>query len=291
MNSPTHADHNAQLLQPPPGFEEDDGLRSDYIRAVTIDQISRAATYGEVVDPVTAPSTIPRTLVRYWHDPDHIPRDVVRCLATWLPLHDEGIEFRLFGDDSARAYIAERFDERAVAAFDRCYHPAMRSDFFRMCFIIADGGLYVDADDVLLGHEWRQIFDDRRLLLQPLAYDLSLHSMVPMEELRNVALPTSNRIFYVNNNPIAAPPRHPMMQRALDRAIDTLLGNGADLEIQSTTGPGNLTAALAAHARVLAIAGEPADFKILLDWYITSEPFWDLEYRNDARNWRNIGPR
>ncbi len=291
MISPTHAEHNAPLLQPPVGFEEDDGLRSDYIRALTVDQISRAATYGVADDSATAPSTIPRTLVRYWHDPDHIPPDVVRCLTTWLPLHDEGIEFRLFGDDSARAYIAEQFDERAVAAFDRCHHPAMRSDFFRMCFILADGGLYVDADDVLLGNEWRQVFDDRRLLVQPLAYDLNLHSMVPMEELRNVALPTSNRIFYVNNNPIAAPPRHPIIQRALDRAIDTLLRNGADLEIQSTTGPGNLTASLAAHARVLAIAGESADFKILLDWYRTSEPFWDLEYRNDARNWRNIGPR
>jgi hypothetical protein len=290
MNSPTHADHNPSLLQPPFGFEEDDGLRSDYIRALTIDQISRAATPG-VVDPVAAPSTIPRSLVRYWHEPDDIPPDVVRCLTTWLPLRDEGIEFRFFGDAAARAYIAERFDERAVAAFDRCHHPAMRSDFFRMCFILADGGLYIDADDVLLGNEWRKIFDDRRLLVQPLAYDLTLHAMVPMEELGNVDLPTSNRIFYVNNNPIAAPPRHRVVQRALERSIDTLLRNDSDLEIQSTTGPGNLTASLAAHARILAISGEPADFQIMLDWHTISEPFWDLEYRNDARNWRNIAPR
>lgn len=287
MNSPTRADHNASLLQPPLGFEEDDGLRSDYIRAMTIDQISRAATHG-VLAPAAALSNIPRTLVRYWHDPDQIPPDVVRCLTTWMPLRDEGVEFRFFGDDAARAYIAEKFDERSVAAFDRCHHPAMRSDFFRMCFILADGGLYVDADDVLLGNEWRLIFDERRLLVQPLAYDLNLHSMVPMEELRNIDLATSDRIFYVNNNPIAAPPGHPVMQRALDRATDTLLRNGSDLEIQSTTGPGNLTASLAAHARILAIAGEPADFKMLLDWYTTSEPFWDLEYRKDARNWRNI---
>ncbi len=290
MNSSTHAHHNASLLQPPVGFEEDDSLRSDYIRALTIAQISRAATHG-VVDSMAAPSTIPRTLVRYWHDPDDIPPDVVRCLTTWLPLHDEGIEFRFFGDDAARAYIAEHFDARAVAAFDRCHHPAMRSDFFRMCYILTDGGLYVDADDVLVGNEWRLIFDDYRLLVQPLAYDLNLDSMVPMEDLPKVDLPTSNRIFYLNNNPIAAPPGHRVMQRALDRAIDTLLRNDADLEIQSTTGPGNLTASLAAHARVLAIAGEPTDFQILLDWYTTAEPFWDLEYRNDGRNWRNIGHR
>ncbi|MGC0369019.1 glycosyltransferase family 32 protein [Microbacterium sp. SLBN-111] len=289
MNSPTDADQNGPQPQPPLGFEEDDLVRSDYIRAITIDQISRNAARG-VVGPVAGSSTIPRTLVRYWHDPSDIPQDVAHCLATWLPLHDEGVEFRLFGDSAARAYISEHFDERAVAAFDRCHHPAMRSDFFRMCFILADGGLYVDADDVLLGDGWRQIFDDRRLLLQPLAYDLNVHSMVAMEELLNVDLPTSDKIFYLNNNPIAAPPNHRAIKRALDRATDTLLRNKSYLEIQSTTGPGNLTASLAAHARVLAIAGEPADFNILLEWYTTSEPFWDLEYRNDARNWRNIGP-
>lgn len=289
MNSPTHAGRNGAQLQPPLGFEENHQVRSDYIRAITIDQISQAAAQV-VPDPVAVPSTIPRTLVRYWHDPSEVPQDVARCLTTWLPLHDEGVEFKLFGDAAARAYISEHFDERAVAAFNRCHHPAMRSDFFRMCFILADGGLYVDADDVLLGDGWRQVFDDRRLLLQPLAYDLNVHTMVAMEELRNVDLPTSDKIFYLNNNPIAAPPGHRAIRRALDRATDTLLGNDSYLEIQSTTGPGNLTASLAAHARLLAIAGEPADFKILLEWYTTSEPFWDLEYRNDARNWRNIGP-
>ncbi|WP_203579980.1 glycosyltransferase family 32 protein [Microbacterium hibisci] len=229
--------------------------------------------------------------MRYWHDPSAIPPDVVRCLKTWLPLLDEGVELRFFGDDAARDYIAERFDPRAVAAFDRCHHPAMRSDFFRMCFILIEGGLYVDADDVLLGNDWREIFEDHRLLVQPLAYDVKLHSMVPMNELRNVDLPTRDRIFYVNNNPIAAPPHHPVLQRALNRAIDALLRDGSDLEIQSTTGPGNLTASLAAHARALAISGEPTDFHILLDWYATAEPFWELDYRNDSRNWRNIRPR
>jgi len=288
VSSPTHPQQNPSLLQPPLGFEDDDRLRSDYIRALTIEQVSRAATNCDA-DPVDAPPTIPRTLVRYWHDPDEIPPDVLRCLATWLPLQDERVKFRFFGDTAARSYIAEHFDARAVAAFDRCSHPAMRSDFFRMCFILADGGLYVDADDVLLGHEWRRIFDDHRLLVQPLAYDTDLHSMVPAEDLRNVDLPTRNRIFYVNNNPIAAPPGHRLMQRALNRAIDTLLRKGSDLEIQSTTGPGNFTASLAAHARALAISGEAADFQILLDWHATAEPFWDLEYRNDGRNWRNIG--
>ncbi|MPT14725.1 MAG: hypothetical protein E2601_07460 [Microbacterium sp.] len=278
------------MVRQPLGFEDNHTLRSNYIRALTIDQIARAQSSESSLQSHGA-STIPRTLVRYWHDPQDIPADVTRCLATWEPLRDEGIEFRFFGDASARSYIAERFGSRALAAFDRCHHPAMRSDFFRMCFAIADGGLYVDADDVLTGSGWREIFDDRRLLVQPLAYDMSVHGMLPSEELRKVDLPTRNRIFYLNNNPIASPPHHPVLHRALDRAMDLLLGGGSRLEIQATTGPGNLTASLAAHARGLAIADEPADYLILLDWHATAESFWDLEYRKDDRNWRNIEPR
>ncbi|MFE4467262.1 glycosyltransferase family 32 protein [Leifsonia sp. NPDC056824] len=257
---------------------------------MTIEQISRTEqpADGEVADRAL---TIPRTLVRYWHDPQDIPEDVARCLASWAPLQDEGIAFRFFGDASARAYISERFDAPTLAAFERCHHPAMRSDFFRMCFVLAEGGLYVDADDVLLGSGWREVFEDHRLLVQPLAYDTSVNGMVQAEELRNADLPTHNRIFYVNNNPIASPPHHPVMQRALDRAMDRLLRRDSDLEIQSTTGPGNLTASLAAHARNLAIARKPADFLMLLNWHATAEPHWDLEYRNDDRNWRNIRPR
>lgn len=287
MSRPSNQGQNRPKDLPSLGFEEDHDLRSNYIRAMTIEQISQVepAAARELSDPA---SSIPRTLVRYWHDPQDVPEDVARCLASWMPLKDEGVEFRFFGDASARAYIAERFGARHIAAFEQCHHPAMRSDFFRMCFAVADGGLYVDADDVLMGSGWREVFDDNRLLLQPLAYDLSVYAMVPADELRNVDLPMRNRIFYVNNNPIASPPGHPVMQDALERATNMLLSGDSDLEIQSTTGPGNLTASLAAHARNLAITSERADFFMLLDWYATAEPFWDLEYRNDYRNWRNI---
>jgi len=59
-------------------------------------------------------------------------------------------------------------------------------------------------------------------------------------------------------------------------------------EIQSTTGPGNLTAALAAHARYLQLEGLPFDFELLRDWESIAEMRWDLSYRADFRNWRNV---
>ena len=234
---------------------------------------------------------IPRTLVRYWHDPHSVPTDVRRCLDTWEALREDGFSMRMFGDSSARAYIVERYGAREVAAFERCRHPAMRSDYFRMCFVLAEGGLYVDADDVLLGDGWREVFRDGTLKVQPLCYDIGAGCMVAAAELRRTDLSTVERIFYVNNNPLAAPAEHPVLRRALSRATDRHLGEDPAPEIQSTTGPGNLTASLAAHAHEVHVKGTHPDFELLLDWDSTAEPRWDLAYRSDTRNWRNMDRR
>ena len=164
----------------------------------------------------------------------------------------------------------------------------MRSDYLRMCFVLAEGGLYVDADDVLLGDAWKSMFRDGRLKLQPLCYDISAGAMASSADIWRVDLPTSDRVFYVNNDPLAAPPGHPVLRRALDVATRKLLDDQWHAEIQSTTGPGNLTSALATHARELLSTGAPPDFELLQDWDAIAEMRWDLSYRNDARNWRNV---
>ena len=274
----------------PPGFEEDDGLRSDFIRQVTLRQLERdRAPSG--CERTHRAELIPRTLVRFWHDPYDVPPDVRVCMESWDGLRDEGFWFRMFGDASASAYIAERYGPRELAAFARCRHPAMRSDYLRMCFVLAEGGLYVDADDVLLGDGWKEVFRDGTLKVQPLCYDVAAGGMVPASELRLTDLPTDDRIFYVNNNPIAAPAGHPVLRQALARATDSLLGEDPAPEIQSTTGPGSLTAVLAAHAREAQLNGTMPDFELLFDWEGTAEPRWDLAYRGDARNWRNMDLR
>jgi mannosyltransferase OCH1-like enzyme len=195
----------------------------------------------------------------------------------------------MFSDASASAYIAERYGARERGAFARCRHPAMRSDFLRMCFMLAEGGFYVDADDVLLGDGWKTIFRDGLLKVQPLCYDIAAGGMVPAAEIWRADLPTDGRIFYVNNDPIAAPAGHPVIRRALARATARLLGEDLLPEIQSTTGPGNLTAALAAHARDRTLVGASRDFELVRNWDAIAETRWELSYRADARNWRNMG--
>jgi mannosyltransferase OCH1-like enzyme len=270
----------------PPGFEEDDLLRSAFIRDLTLAQLDRSATPS--AGGPSQPAAVPRMLVRYWHDPCDVPDDVRACLDSWDRLREDGFEFRLFSDASAAAYIAEKYTAREREAFARCRHPAMRSDYLRICFVLAEGGLYVDADDVLLGDDWKNTFRDSALKVQPLCYDIPTGGMMPAAEIWRTDLPTNGRIFYVNNDPIAAPPAHPVLRRALARATERLLSQDALPEIQSTTGPGNLTAALAAHARDLEVAGTPLDFELLHNWEAIAETRWELSYRGDARNWRNM---
>jgi mannosyltransferase OCH1-like enzyme len=270
----------------PPGFEEQDNLRSVFIRELMLHLLNRPSSFD--VNVTRAPKAVPRTLIQYWHDPANLPDDVLDCLASWHRLVDEGVEIRMFCDASAALYITERFGTRESKAFERCRHPAMRSDYFRMCFLLQEGGLYVDADDVLVGDGWQELFGDDRLKVQPLCYDIPTAQMVPAAEVWRPDLSTEGRIFYVNNNPIAAPAGHPVLRAALSRSTDRLLGDDLLPEIQATTGPGNLTAALAGHARNLFASGAPLDFDLMRDWGGIAETCWHLSYRCDARNWRNM---
>lgn len=159
----------------PEGFEEDDRLRSKFIRELTLAQLPQSAAHA--VDAGAESPAIPRTLVQYWHEPAAVPADVRACLESWNILLECGFTIRLFGDDSAGRYIAERFGGREREAFARCRHPAMRSDYLRICVILAEGGLYVDADDVLVGDGWTKLFRNSALKIHPLCYDVAATRM------------------------------------------------------------------------------------------------------------------
>lgn len=99
------------------------------------------------------------------------------------------------------------------ALFDRCYHPAMQADYFRLCYLSVEGGFYVDADDVCLGTEINRLFDDGRLKVQPLCYDRASGTMVSIADFLRIGAYQPSWIFYVNNNPLIASKRHPVSLR------------------------------------------------------------------------------
>jgi mannosyltransferase OCH1-like enzyme len=232
----------------------------------------------------------PRLLVQFWDDASAVPGDVQTCLESWAALEVAGFERMLFDDTSARHFIEDHFSARHVQAFDRCSHPAMRADYFRLCFMLRLGGLYVDADDEYQGSDVEPLIGSGQLWLQALCYDIASDSIVDVARALAGTAGTAGteRIFYVNNNPLIAGPGHPVIARALERSTTLLLAtNEANRDIQSLTGPGNLTASLVAHAVEQDADGEARDFELLTSWDAVAVSKWPLDYRADGRNWRN----
>ena len=263
----------------PAKIAEDESLRSKFMRRLTATSTDAAR--------LTSCLALPRLLAQFWDDASSVPDDVQACLDSWAPLEIAGFERVLFDDASARRFIEERFSTRHVLAFDRCRHPAMRADYFRLCFILQVGGLYVDADDEYMGGDVESLVAGDQLRLQALCYDIASDSMVDVTHaLEDNA--TEGRIFYVNNNPLIAASGHPIIAGALERSTALLLDmDDANRDIQSLTGPGNLTASLVAHAVRQDEAGVARDFELLTNWDSVAVSKWPLTYRVDRRNWRN----
>ncbi len=262
---------------------EDDGLRSRYMQQL-IQEVAPTR-------PPLAPATIPKVIVQFWHEANAIPADVHECLDSWEPLQRQGFKRILFDDYEAKRFISKSFGRRYVAAFDRCHHPAMRCDYFRLCYMLRNGGFYVDADEFYQGGDCGSLFQDNRLKIQPLCYDTAAATMVPSDTFTKKQNDSPHWIFYVNNNPLIAPASHPVIRLALARSTRILLRHKKTLlDIQSTTGPGNFTASLVKHANASELAGQARDFLLLANWEALSVSRWPLSYRDDERNWRLWNP-
>lgn len=255
---------------------EDTAMRSSFIYSMLLNH--------EDTDQSTVPAT-PRIIVQYW-DTDDVPHDVMQCIETWRSCANGRYSHKLFNKTAARSFISDHLEKSHVDAFDRCTHPAMGCDYFRLCFLAKSGGLYVDADDVWAGLNVEKLFGLGRAVLNPLCYDISAESMVPIGDAIRDDEHQEQRIFYINNNPLIAPPGHALIKAALQAATTNLLADRRSNDIQSLTGPGNLSRCLVLHASSLIRRNQSSDFTILDDPERLAISRWPLKYRNDDRNWR-----
>ncbi|HVW99501.1 MAG TPA: glycosyltransferase, partial [Candidatus Babeliaceae bacterium] len=231
-------------------------------------------------------NAIPKRIVQFWDDHARIPDDVNACINTWRETQNQGIELLLFDKMQASDFIFDKLGRKYQQAFERCYHPAMRSDLFRLCYIFVEGGCYIDADDAYTGSQIVHLFEDERLKIQPLCYDVGSHSMVPPAIFTKPGTNNKNWIFYFNNNPLIAGKQHFLIEKALNRAVDALMEGCMNSfpEIQSTTGPGNLTQCI---FEAISEAIDVANAMLVLpEWENTAISVWPLSYHNDTRNWR-----
>jgi mannosyltransferase OCH1-like enzyme len=254
--------------------------RSEFIRGL----VQRSATKVPINDRYKEGP--PKTIVQFWHDLGELPADIKECIASWARWTASGFAHFLFDEDGAREFIGNSLDARHERAFRRCYHPAMQADYFRLCYLFVEGGFYVDADDVCVSAQTGSLFEDGRLKVQPLCYDITSAAMVNTTSFLRIGAYEASWIFYVNNNPLIASKGHPIIERALQRATDLLefSDESALPEIQATTGPGNLSRSIFEHGA----ESEEADRElvVLRDWESFAVSRWPLSHRIDARNWR-----
>ena len=230
---------------------------------------------------------IPRTIVQFWHDLRQLPQDVAECIASWTRWEKNSFTHCLFDEHAAKDFIGDALGERHELAFERCYHPAMQADYFRLCYLLVEGGFYIDADDVCVATDIAWLFEDGRLKLQPLCYDITSDAMVKPSMFLNADAYDPSWIFYFNNNPLVASRGHPIVERALSQTTCLLevAGENELPEIQTTTGPGNLSRSIFDLGTTLERDVENG-LVVLRNWDSLAVSRWPLSHRTDARNWR-----
>jgi mannosyltransferase OCH1-like enzyme len=255
--------------------------RSEFIRKIVQGSSSRPSVNDRYMKP------IPKTIVQFWHDLRQLPPDVEECVRTWTVWRASGFNHMLFDERTAAAFISSSLGARYKRVFERCYHPAMQADYFRLCYVLVEGGIYVDADDVCVGTDIAWLAEDSRLKLQPLCYDIANEAMVKPTVFLRAEANDPSWIFYFNNNPLIAGPGHPVIEHALGQATRLLELTGKDElpEIQAATGPGNLSKSIFEFGTRTSSDIE-SDVVVLVDWDTLAVSHWPLGYRSDARNWR-----
>jgi mannosyltransferase OCH1-like enzyme len=84
----------------------------------------------------------PKKLIQYW-DKLPLPSDIANLHATWTANNPE-IEIKIFDFDRAMQFITSEYGSELAGLFTLAAIPAMQSDIFRLAYILAKGGIYID---------------------------------------------------------------------------------------------------------------------------------------------------
>lgn len=194
------------------------------------------------------PSPIPHRITQYWNKPSP-PEDLSELMETWRH-NNPDFTCKLFDDAAAQAFMEERYGAKVLRAYQRIREPAQRADVFRLAWLYAEGGYYIDTDDRCLA---------------PLRRFIPPHAGLVMYQEEWGSL---------GNNFIGAAPLHPVIGRALHLVIEAIERDDHDI-VWLASGPGLLTRAFAQ-----ALAGSDLEWHT---WLRHVKVFDRLEfYRFDA---------
>lgn len=225
----------------------------------------------DVESTAAAPTHQPIALMQYWHD-GNPPAEVRRRIRSWRT--DPGFAHTMFDDSTATAFLLEHFDERTYRAYSSCDLPEMRADFFRLAWLLAHGGAYVDADVLALGGA-AELFDsaDRGMLFIRGA---------TAGPVREGWLPgrITNNIMFVRK------PGDPLIAAALEQAIVNIEGRVSN-NIWEVTGPGIITSFWGPGGRESEERFRGFELVKFADGAAKVAQFEMLSYKDRPRYWAN----
>jgi tetratricopeptide (TPR) repeat protein len=209
------------------------------------------------------PTTVPAAMIQYWDKPTP-PTEVRTLMADWAAAaDDERGSYKRFDKASARAWLSQHLGADHVRAFSRAHHVAEASDFLRLCVLLVEGGVYMDADN-------KRLRSLAGLLAE--AGDLLV--------FRDV-------FGAIQNDVIAAAPGHPVMARAVDETCAALLNRDRDIPWVKT-GPGLMTRVIARYLH--DTPGTTADHLRILPLHALRRhvhPCMQLPYKATPRYWND----
>lgn len=187
-------------------------------------------------------SAIPRTIVQTYRSAE-VARPIHSAVVRWQEMNPE-FDYRFFDDEAARAFIEARFPADMLESYDSLVPGAYRADLWRYCYLVEEGGVYVDIR--------MEPLVALRTILGSLDDDPPRFAAA-----RDLLRKRYDRRAYIYNAFIAATPRHPFMVASLDRALTMIRNRDYGRDSLDITGPGCMGAAL--NEALGRPAGEPIE--------------------------------
>ncbi|MCZ6666977.1 MAG: glycosyltransferase [Gammaproteobacteria bacterium] len=181
---------------------------------------------SRVFDHFETVSLIPRVIVQTFRTAA-VGRPIFSAVTRWQEMNPE-FDYYFFDDDAARGFVEEHFPAEVLQAFDALVPGAFRADLWRCCYLVKNGGVYVDI---------------RMEPLLALRTILDLAASNPPSFVTARDMPQVIGDGFIYNAFIAAAPGHPFLVAALERALVSISNQDYGRNSLDITGPGCLGAA------------------------------------------------
>lgn len=206
------------------------------------------------------PHSIPRKIFQHWNSVE-VPLEVDAIMDSWRS--EKRYEHSRFKKSDAISFLSGRFGQEHVRAFNAAGNYAEGSDFLRLFYLLAEGGVYSDADNRLTGDLDNLLEGQGGLVLFP---------WLPVA-------PVANHAFF-------ARPGHPLLKIAAELALKSLLAH-EETNTWFKTGPGLLTRATAIYLLNTPAEEAQNDLNILSYQQVVQflTPVQSLPYKSTGSYW------